>query len=148
MVPSAHHYHPLLTLTINLLSDHVDMLQSPDASSTTPPSLVFYAARNILSPSFIIGQIPDLLDLLAVVETFRRFAALKSDAALEWQKYYEHEKSHGREEDVRLLAANEVRALRRFVVQKDAQRREYIVLIRCLILLVSRSPHLIIRIHC
>lgn len=118
-------------------SDHVDTLSSPDASSALPPSLVFYAARNILSPSFIVGQIPDLLNLLAVIETFRRFATLKSDEALEWQKYYEGEKTHGREEDVRLLAANEARALRRFLYKKDAQRREYIVLVRSLIQLVS-----------
>lgn len=119
--------------------DHLDMLSSPDASSTLPPSIVFYAARNILSPSFIVGQIPDLLNLLVVIETFRRFAALKSDEALEWQKYYEGEKTHGRGEGVRLLAANEVRALRGFLYKKDAQRREYIVLVRSLIQLVS-SP--------
>lgn len=117
--------------------DHLDKLHSSDASSTIPPSLVFYAARNILSPSFIIGQIPDLLNLLAAIETFRRFAALKSDEALEWQKHYEREKTHGREQGVRLLAANEVRALQRCVLQKGAQRREYIVLVRTLILLVS-----------
>ncbi|KAF8127070.1 hypothetical protein EV363DRAFT_1347086 [Boletus edulis] len=115
--------------------DHVETLASSDASSTipVPSSLVFYGARNILSPSFIIGQIPDLLNLVTVIETFRRFAVLKSDEALEWQQYYEHEKTCGRAEDVRLLAANEVRAMRRFLDKKDAQRREYIVLVRCLI---------------
>lgn len=125
--------------------DRIDGLTaSPDASPTIPPSLVFYAARNILLPSFILGQIPDLLNLLAAIETFRRFAALKADEALEWQKYYEREKTHGRREDVRLLAAKEVRTLQRLVVQKDAQRREYIVLVRSLILLVSRLPQSII----
>ncbi|KAF8557144.1 hypothetical protein OG21DRAFT_1505782 [Imleria badia] len=104
-----------------------------DALSGVPPSLVFYAARNILSPSFIIGQIPDLLNLLTAIETFRRFAVLKSGEALEWQKYYEHEKSHGRAEDVRFLATSEVRALRRYLEEKDAQRGEYIVLVRSLI---------------
>lgn len=73
---------------------------------------------------------------------------LKSDEALEWQKYYEHEKTHGRAEDVRLLAANEVRTLRRFLDKKDAQRREYIVLVRSLIQLVSGYMYLIIRIRC
>jgi hypothetical protein len=123
----------------HLPSDHINTLpsESPDASSTVPPALVFYAARNILSPSFIIGQIPDLLNLLAAIETFRRFAVLKSDEAFEWQKYYEHEKACGRAEGVRLLAANEARALRRFLDKKDAQRREYIVLVRSLIQLVS-----------
>lgn len=117
----------------------IEPLPSPDAPSTVPPPLVFYGARNILSPSFIIGQIPDLLNLLATIETFRRFAVLKSAEALEWQKYYEREKTYGRAEDVRLLAANEVRALRRFLDKKDAQRREYVVLVRSLIQLVSRS---------
>ena len=36
-----------------------------------------------------------------------------------------------------LLAANEVRTLRRYLEKKNAQRREYIVLIRSLIQLVS-----------
>lgn len=135
-VSSTHHHYPLSTLTTTH-SDHVDTLSSSDASSTLPPSLVFYAARNILSPSFIIGQIPDLLNLLAVIETFRRLAILKSDEALEWQKYYEGEKTCGREEDVRLLAANEVRALKHFLNKTGAQRWEYIVLVRRLIQLVS-----------
>lgn len=133
--------HPPLLPTFDIdhhpPSDHVNRLPSSDASSTLPPSLVFYVARNILLPSFIIGQIPDLLNLLALIETFRRFAALKSDEALEWQKYYEGEKTHGCDEDVRLLAANEVRTLRRFLDRKDAQRWEYIVLVRSLIQLVS-----------
>jgi hypothetical protein len=124
-----------------ILPDHIERLPVRDASSGVPPSLVFYAARNILSPSFIIGQIPDLLNLLTAIETFRRFAVLKSGEALEWQKYYEHEKSHGRAEDVRLLAANEVRTLRHYLEEKDAQRREYIVLVRSLIQLVSVSDH-------
>lgn len=123
----------------HLLSDHINALsaESPDASLAVPPSLVFYAARNILSPSFIVGQISDLLNLLTSVETFRRFAVLKSDEILEWQKYYEHKKTLGHAEDVRLLAANEVRTLRRFFDKKDAQRREYIVLVRSLIQLVN-----------
>ncbi|KAG8213312.1 hypothetical protein J3R82DRAFT_11791 [Butyriboletus roseoflavus] len=109
------------------------------ASSTRPgpPSLIFHAARIILSPSFIIGQIPQLLDLLAVIETFRRFAALKSDKALELQTHYEGEKTHGRQEDIRLLAPHEVRTLRRFLDKQDTQRWEYIVLVRNLIQLVS-----------
>ena len=119
------------------LSDHIEKLPARDASSTVPPSLVLYAARNILSPSFIIGQIPDLLNLLTTIETFRRFAVLKSGEVLEWQKYYELEKTNGRAEDVRLLAANEVRTLRRYLEKKNAQRREYIVLVRSLIQLVS-----------
>ena len=63
---------------------HVDGLtDSPNTSPAIPYSLsVFYAARNILSPFFILGQIPDFLKLLAAVDTFLRFAALKSDGAL------------------------------------------------------------------
>ena len=124
-----------------MLADHVEKLSSSesDASPTVPPFLVFYTARNILLPSFIIGQIPELLNLLTSIETFRRFAVLKADEALEWQKYYEHEKTHDRAGDVRLLAANEIRVLRRFLDKKDAQRREYIVLVRSLVQLVSGS---------
>ncbi|KAG9314799.1 hypothetical protein JVU11DRAFT_3887 [Chiua virens] len=105
---------------------------SPDTSSLAP-CLVFYAARNILSPSFILGQIPDLLNFLSAIETFRRFAVLKSDEALEWQKFYEREQSDERTEDVRLLTTDEVCTLRCFLDIKDAQRREYILLVRRLI---------------
>ncbi|KAH0832905.1 hypothetical protein J3R83DRAFT_11857 [Lanmaoa asiatica] len=112
-VSSTHHCYPLSTLTTRPPSDHVDTLPSPDASSTLPPSLLFYAARNILSPSFIIGQIPDLLNLLTAVR--------------------DSPPTHGRNLDVRLLAAGEVRALRRFLDKKDAQRRQYIMLVRSLI---------------
>jgi hypothetical protein len=38
---------------------------------------------------------------------------------------------------VRFLATSEVRALRRYLEEKDAQRGEYIVLVRSLIQLVS-----------
>ena len=118
-----------------LLTDHLQTLRL----GAVPPSLVFYTAHNILSPSFILGQIPDLLNLLTSVETFRRFAALKSDEALGLQKYYECEKAAGRAEGVRLLPPNEVHVLRRFVGEKDTQRRGYITLVRSLIPLVSGS---------
>ncbi|KAG9318995.1 hypothetical protein JVU11DRAFT_1112 [Chiua virens] len=98
-----------------------------------PPSLVFYTARNILSPSFILGQIPDLFNLLTSIETFRRFAVLKAGEALGWQRYYEIEKTHGHAEDVRLLEVSEVHTLQCFIDSADAQRNEYIVLIQSLV---------------
>lgn len=111
-----------------------------DASSTSlPPSLVFYAARNILLPSLIIGQIPDLLDLLTTVETFRRYALEKSSEALEWQIYYEREQNDGRKQNVRLLTPIEVCTLQGFLERSDAQRREYVALVRILIQLVGGS---------
>ncbi|KAF9223921.1 hypothetical protein BS17DRAFT_125869 [Gyrodon lividus] len=95
--------------------NHVSSLSPPDPSSTPPPFLVFYAARNILSPSFILGQIPDLLNILSAIEAYRRFSALKASDALEWQKYYATKQKEGLHEDRR------------------RQRREYVLLVRSLI---------------
>ncbi|KAG8213473.1 hypothetical protein J3R82DRAFT_12009 [Butyriboletus roseoflavus] len=92
---------------------------TPRATSSRPPSLW---------DKFPTCSTSSLLSRLSA-----RFAAFKSEEALEWQTYYEGEKTHGREEDVRLLAANEVRTLRRFLDKRGAQRWEYIVLLRILI---------------
>lgn len=125
------------------VTDLIDTLPSQDVSSIVmqlPPCLVFYGAHNILLPSFIFGQIPDLLNLLTIIESFRQFAVVKSDEALELQMYYEQEQNDGREQDVRLLAANEVCVLQGFLNTNDAQRREYVVLVRSLVELVSGPP--------
>lgn len=129
---STYHYHLLLPLTY-MLTGQVEKV----STTNVPHFLVFYAARNILYPSFIIEQIPDLLNLLTSIETFRRFAVLKADEALQLQKHFEYEKIHGSAKDVRLLSADEVRALQLFVDQKDTQRRAYILLVGYLIQHVS-----------
>ena len=84
--------------------DHVDgSTDSPNTSPAIPHSLsVLYAARNILLPFFILGQIPDFLNFLAAVDTFLRFAALKSDWAL--KGIMDAESPMVAKEDVRLLA--------------------------------------------
>ncbi|KIJ07904.1 hypothetical protein PAXINDRAFT_89648, partial [Paxillus involutus ATCC 200175] len=98
-----------------------------------PPSLIFYAARNILFPSFILGQIPDLLNLLSAIDVYRRFSALKADEALEWQKYYQNAQKEGRHGDVRTLTDKESRRLREFVAKKGGHRKEYVLLVRSLV---------------
>ncbi|KIJ12774.1 hypothetical protein PAXINDRAFT_156750 [Paxillus involutus ATCC 200175] len=113
----------------NLLSS----LAPSDPSSTPPPSLIFYAARNILFPSFILGQIPDLLNLLSAIDVYRRFSALKADEALEWQKYYQNAQKEGRHGDVRTLTDKESRRLREFVAKKGGHRKEYVLLVRSLV---------------
>ncbi|KAF9236308.1 hypothetical protein BU15DRAFT_50227 [Melanogaster broomeanus] len=98
-----------------------------------PPSLVFYAARNILYPSFILGQIPDLLNLLSAIDVYRRFSCLKADEALVWQKYYSNAQNEGLHREVRMLKDKEVKRLEVFVAKREAQRTEYVLLLQSLI---------------
>jgi len=84
-------------------------------------SVVFYAIRNILRPSFILGQIPDLLDLLAMVDTFRRHAVEVSSAALSWHEYYTKEPSP----DMRLLTKYELKKLQGYIAKDEHDRLLY-----------------------
>lgn len=105
------------------------------ADGQASPSVVFYAIRNILRPSFILGQIPDLLDLLAIVDTFRRHAVEVSAAALTWQEYYTKEPSP----NMRLLTGNELRRIEGYVAEDKQDRLLYILLIKNMCLLVCFS---------
>ncbi|KAG2140141.1 hypothetical protein DEU56DRAFT_798890 [Suillus clintonianus] len=111
------------------------MLENDPASADgqAPPVLVFYAMRNILHPFFILGQIPDLLDLLAMVDTFRRHAVEASSAALSWQEYYANEPSS--DPDVTLLTERELRKMQGYVANDEQNRLHYILLVKNLCLL-------------
>ncbi|OJA17788.1 hypothetical protein AZE42_06586 [Rhizopogon vesiculosus] len=114
--------------------DHISAKVENDsafADGEPHPSVIFYAIRNILRPSFIFGQIPDLLDLLAMVDTFRRHAVNVSSVALSWQEYYSKEPSP----DMRLLTKHELKRIERYVAKGEDDRLLYILLIKNLCLL-------------
>ncbi|KIJ67049.1 hypothetical protein HYDPIDRAFT_85798, partial [Hydnomerulius pinastri MD-312] len=99
-----------------------------------PPALIIYAILNILRPSFILGQIPDLLNLLCAVEGYRRYAVLKAGEALDWQVFYESTSRHeGVGGEVRLLAEKEAKRLKGYTGRSELMRREYLLLVRSLI---------------
>ncbi|KAF4598138.1 hypothetical protein AB1N83_004296 [Pleurotus pulmonarius] len=93
------------------------------SSAKGPPPLdvVVYAARNILLPTVIIDQIPDLLDLLSTVETHRKHIVLKADDALAFHAYWKNENV---DESV-LLAAEEHRFVGSIVADNTAMRDSY-----------------------
>jgi hypothetical protein len=120
------------------LKDHISAQVENDpafAEDQVPPSVVFYAIRNILRPSFILGQIPDLLDLLAMVDVFRRYAVKVSSAALSWQEYYTKDPGS----DVRLLTKHELKKLEGYIAKDKDDRLVYMSLIKDMILLVCFS---------
>ncbi|KIM68490.1 hypothetical protein SCLCIDRAFT_956343 [Scleroderma citrinum Foug A] len=104
----------------------------PDRPSDIPPVLVFYAIRNIIHPAFIVGQIPDLLNLLTMVDIFRQFANNKSGEVLAWDQYYSKEQDN---QEVTLLTAKEVRGLEVYQAQSGHLREQYILLLRNLCLI-------------
>ncbi|KAI5992093.1 hypothetical protein EDD15DRAFT_1028743 [Pisolithus albus] len=92
-------------------------------SAAIPPPLLIYAIRNILHPTFIVGQIPDLLNLLTTVEGFRQFATKRSGEILALNQFYtEHPlNSLG----VRVLTTKENRTLARYRAQSERLREKY-----------------------
>ncbi|KAG1841113.1 hypothetical protein DFJ58DRAFT_808965 [Suillus subalutaceus] len=116
--------------------DHISsILDNEPASANTqiPPALVFYAARNILHPTLILGQIPDLLDCLAMVDTFRRYAVEASSVALSWQKYYAKELSS--DPDMILLTERELKKIQDYATNDERDRLHYILVTKNLCLL-------------
>ncbi|KAG1771131.1 hypothetical protein EV702DRAFT_942999, partial [Suillus placidus] len=107
--------------------------ESASADAQAPPALVFYATRNILRPYFILGQIPDLLDCLAMVDTFRRYAVEASSVALWWQEYYA--KELGSDPDMTLLTERELTKIQDYITNDEHDRLHYILVIKNLCLL-------------
>jgi hypothetical protein len=123
-----------------LITDHVSSILENEPASTNvqiPPAFVFYAIRNILRPTLILGQIPDLLDCLAMVDTFRRYAIETSSVALSWQEYYMKELSS--DPDMTLLTERELKKLQSYVTNDERDRLHYILVIKNLCLLVRFS---------
>ncbi|KAG2145392.1 uncharacterized protein EDB93DRAFT_521311 [Suillus bovinus] len=118
--------------------DHVSSIienenEPTSADAQAPPALVFYATRNILRPHFILGQIPDLLDCLAMVDTFRKYAVEASAVALSWQEYYAKEPNS--DPDMTLLTERELKKLQDHVTNDEDDRLHYILVTKNLCLL-------------
>lgn len=93
-------------------------------SSDIPPALVFYAIRHILHPEFILGQVPDLFNLLTLVDVFRQFAAKKSDDILTWNEYYHND------QQVWTLTEKEVNRIKYYQASSPRLRKEYFLLLK------------------
>ncbi|KAG1821115.1 uncharacterized protein BJ212DRAFT_980780 [Suillus subaureus] len=116
--------------------DHVSSIlenEPASADAQVPPALVFYMTRNILRPTFILGQIPDLLNCLAMVDTFRRYAVEVSSVALSWQEYYAKELSS--DPDMTLLTERELKKVQDYVTNDERDRLHYILVTKNLCLL-------------
>jgi hypothetical protein len=103
----------------------------------TPPALVFYAMRNVLRPDFILGQIPFLLDCLAMVDKLREYAVKASSVALSWQEYYAKELIS--DPDMTLLTEKELKKVQDYVANDEHDRLHYILVTKNLCLLVRLS---------
>ncbi|KAH7910604.1 hypothetical protein BJ138DRAFT_80513 [Hygrophoropsis aurantiaca] len=104
--------------------DHLttSILRDPAlADKHPPPAAFFYAIRNILYPTFIIGQIPDILQLLCDVETIRQQALSKASQASELNT----ERGTGR----LLLSEQKKERLSRMVLDNEEDRKLYVALI-------------------
>lgn len=53
-----------------------------------PLAVFIYAIKDILYPTFLIELIPDILDLLTMVEFYRLRATEEASKALTWNDYY------------------------------------------------------------
>ncbi|KAH7927651.1 hypothetical protein BV22DRAFT_1060586 [Leucogyrophana mollusca] len=89
-----------------------------------PPALFFYAIRNILYPTFKLGQIPDALNILAEVDLIRQHVVNKASDALEWNKFYQ-----GQGTKARLLHEKEETRLADIVSENEQDRKIYVLLI-------------------
>ncbi|KAL4072608.1 hypothetical protein V8B97DRAFT_1899090 [Scleroderma yunnanense] len=114
--------------THRMIYTHVAVSDQP---SDVPPTLVFYAIRNIIHPTFIVGQIPDLFNLLTMVDISRQFANKKIEDVLVWHDFYSQNPDN---QDVRLLTEKEVRRLEHYQAQSEGLRSEYFLLLRNLCL--------------
>ncbi|KAG1886457.1 hypothetical protein F4604DRAFT_1675372 [Suillus subluteus] len=96
-----------------------------------PHTLVFYMIRSIIRPSFILEQIPDLLDLIATADAVRSHAVEGSSVALLRQEYYAKEPSS----HATLLTAKELKKIEGYVGNKESGRMHYMLLVKNLCIL-------------
>ncbi|KAI6016703.1 hypothetical protein BKA83DRAFT_10477 [Pisolithus microcarpus] len=97
-------------------------------SEAVPPALLIYAIRNILHPTFIVGQIPDLLNLLTTVEGLRQLATKRLGQILALNQFYMEHPLDG--QDVRVLTTKEIRTLAHYQAQSERQREMYFDLLK------------------
>ncbi|KAG6831757.1 hypothetical protein H0H92_007909 [Tricholoma furcatifolium] len=97
--------------------------KSPIIKQVPPLEVVVYAINNIFYPNFVTRRIPDLLDLLATVEFYRKRTLDYAHHATIWNEYYKVDKS------VRTISHDEEEFLTLLESQKDTMRTMYIELI-------------------
>ncbi|GLB37390.1 hypothetical protein LshimejAT787_0404410 [Lyophyllum shimeji] len=86
--------------------------KSPIIKHVPPLEVIVYSMRNILLPDLATRRIPELLDLLATVEFYRKRTLDYAQKALVWNDYYKTEGtavtlSHDEEEFLRKLESQE-----------------------------------------
>lgn len=131
-----HPTYPPTLLSLTRISDEVSRIANDpqqSGSSDIPPALVFYAIRHILHPEFILGQVPDLFNLLTLVDVFRQFAAKKSDDILTWNEYYHND------QQVWTLTEKEVNRIKYYQASSPRLRKEYFLLLKNLCMMVSST---------
>ena len=108
----------------------------PYKNQCPPVDGLCYAIRNILHPEVSLCQIPDLLDLLSIVELYRQQAFAKARAALVFNEFYRNQKT-----GPTLTPEEEKRIQRAFRDKNDKnQRSMYVLLILQFCYFVSILP--------
>ncbi|TBU23852.1 hypothetical protein BD311DRAFT_767672 [Dichomitus squalens] len=106
------------TLRRHVYNDIKDNVLPLVPSTATPPlPVLVYAVHNIIQPSFVLGQIPDLLSLLAHIEVFRLNTIEKINRILRRDKTLRRDRSPS----VRLLADHDRDDLERIVSPSRVQ---------------------------
>ncbi|KAG1846982.1 hypothetical protein DFJ58DRAFT_663501 [Suillus subalutaceus] len=124
----------LLGHVSHLATDRISLIIENEPTSgdeQVPHTLVLYMIRSIIRPSFILEQIPDLLDLIATADAFRSHAVEGSSVALLRQEYYAKEPSS----HATLLTAKELKKIEGYVGSKESGRMHYMSLVKNLCIL-------------
>jgi hypothetical protein len=102
------------------IQDHA--LANTPKRTIPPVDVIIYAARNILYPSFLYSDIPELLDLLSIVEFYRlRVIEVARNASL-WNNYYKTSKETDRD----ILTREEEKILKRLTKESRIQAQRYV----------------------
>ncbi|KAF5386846.1 hypothetical protein D9615_001988 [Tricholomella constricta] len=108
--------------------------KSPIIKQVPPLELIVYSIQNILLPKLATRRIPDLLDLLATVEFYRKRTMDHARDAIVWNDYYKNEKT------IITLTAEEEGFLKNLEKQEKSLREMYIVILTDMYLLWTASP--------
>ncbi|KAI0918620.1 hypothetical protein AcV5_002560 [Taiwanofungus camphoratus] len=90
-------------------------------NSCPPFPVLIYAIRNIIEPTFLVAQIPDLLVLIAHANIIRKHAISKARKILSWNDHY---KRHP-QRDIRTLAEKDRQLLETFTLESDKLQKMY-----------------------
>lgn len=91
-----------------------------------PVHVLAYAARSIIAPSFIHSMTPQLLRLLAQLESIRLKAVAEAERALQLNKQYENQKLKGQlSPEISLLEKSEKTTLKASTKKEKAVKNRY-----------------------